>query len=164
MGRFGREFLGVAQLLFIIFFMASHLVTFSVAFNVLTDHGTCTIVFGVVGLIISLICSLPRTLNNVSWLSMASFTSITAAVIICMISLGVQHPGGMPIKAVVQTDLVTAFSAVTNIIFAYSRTNLPQQCQNVLTCNSRSRRLLRYHGRIEGPPRLHQGPLPPASP
>lgn len=71
MGRFGRELLGTAQLLFIIFFMASHLVTFSVAFNVLTDHGTCTIVFGVVGLIISLICSLPRTLNNMSWLSMA---------------------------------------------------------------------------------------------
>lgn len=123
MGRFGREFLGIAQLLFIIFFMASHLVTFSVAFNVLTDHGTCTIVFGVVGLIISLICSLPRTLNNVSWLSMVSFTSIIAAVIICMVSLGVQNPGGMPIKAVVQSDLVTAFSAVTNIIFAYSKTN-----------------------------------------
>lgn len=55
---------------------------------------------------------------------MASFTSITAAVIICMISLGIQNPGGMPIKAVAQSDLVTAFSAVTNIIFAYSKTNL----------------------------------------
>ncbi|RJE23789.1 hypothetical protein PHISCL_03874 [Aspergillus sclerotialis] len=119
LGRFGRELFGIAQLLFFIFFMASHLVTFSVAFNVLTGHGTCTIVFVVVGLVISFICSLPRTLNNVSWLSIASFTSVTAAVIICMISLGVQHPGGMPIKATVQTDLVTAFTAVNNIVFAY---------------------------------------------
>lgn len=71
MGRFGRELLGIGQLLFIIFFMASHLVTFTVAFNVITDHGTCTMVFCVVGMIVSLICSLPRTLNNVSWLSIA---------------------------------------------------------------------------------------------
>lgn len=54
---------------------------------------------------------------------LSAFTSITAAVIICMIGLGVQHPGGMPVKAFVQSDLVTAFSAVTNIIFAYSKTS-----------------------------------------
>ena len=119
MGSFGREFMGVAQVLFIIFFMASHLVTFTVALNVLSDHGTCTIVFGVVGLVVSLICSLPRTLNNVSWLSMVSFTSIVSAIIICMIGLGVDHPGGKPVKATTETDLVTAFSAVLNIIFAY---------------------------------------------
>jgi len=129
LGRFGRELFGIASQLFFIFFMASHLVTFSVAFNVLTDHGTCTIVFLVVGLVISLICSLPRTLNNVSWLSMASFTSIVSAVIICMISLGVQNPGGMPIKATAQTDLVSAFTAVNNIIFAYSKPKLPQKYQ-----------------------------------
>lgn len=119
MGSVGREILGVAQVLFIIFFMASHLVTFTTAFNVLTGHGTCSIVFGVVGLVVSLICSLPRTLKNVSWLSMASFTSIVSAIVICMIGLGIEHPGGKPVKATVPTDLVTAFSAVLNIIFAY---------------------------------------------
>lgn len=119
MGAFGRELLGVTQVLFIIFFMASHLVTFTTAFNVLTNHGTCSIVFGVVGLVVSLICSLPRTLKNVSWLSMASFTSIVSAIVICMIGLGVQYPAGKPVKATVDTDLVTAFSAVLNIIFAY---------------------------------------------
>ena len=50
-----------------------------------------------------------------------AFTSIVAAVMICMIGLGVQNPGGMPVKAFAQSDFVTAFSAVTNIIFAYSR-------------------------------------------
>lgn len=69
MGRFGRELLGIGQLLFLIFLMSSHILTFSVALNVLTEHGTCTIVFGVVGLIVSLVLSLPRTLNNVSWFS-----------------------------------------------------------------------------------------------
>lgn len=118
-GPVGREILGVAQVLFIIFFMASHLVTFTTAFNVLTDHGTCSIVFGVVGLIVSLICSLPRTLKNVSWFSMASFISIVASIVICMIGLGIEYPGGKPVQATKTTDLVTAFAAVLNIIFAY---------------------------------------------
>lgn len=39
---------------------------------------------------------------------------------ICMIGLGVENPGGMPVKAFAQSDFVTAFSAVTNIVFAYS--------------------------------------------
>lgn len=36
-----------------------------------------------------------------------------------MIGLGIENPGGKPIKATTQTDLVTAFTAVTNIVFAY---------------------------------------------
>lgn len=70
MGAFGREFLGIAQMLFLTFIMASHLLTFTVAFNSITNHGTCSIVFGVVGLVISFICSVPRTLEKMSWLSL----------------------------------------------------------------------------------------------
>ena len=70
---------------------------------------------------------------------------------ICMIGLGVNNPGGMPVKAFVQSDFVTAFSAVTNIVFAFGRLSLstvhPLPCI-VLTTNpnSSTRRLLRYHG------------------
>lgn len=69
--RFGREFMGTAQLLFLIFIMGSHILTFAVMMDTLTDHGTCSIVFGIVGLIVSYICALPRTLRKVSWLSIA---------------------------------------------------------------------------------------------
>lgn len=68
-GRIGREVLGVGQVLFLVFVMASHLLTFIIAMNAITGHGTCSIVFGLVGLIISFICSLPRTLVKMSWLS-----------------------------------------------------------------------------------------------
>ena len=71
LGRFGRELLGTAQLLFLIFIMGSHILTFSVMMNTVTDHGTCSIVFGVVGLILSFLLSLPRTLKKVSWLSIS---------------------------------------------------------------------------------------------
>ena len=70
MGSFGRELFGTGQLLFLIFLMASHILTFTVALNSITGHGTCSIIFGVVGLILSLILSLPRTLEKMSWLSL----------------------------------------------------------------------------------------------
>jgi len=70
MGRFGRELLGIGQMLFLVFIMASHILTFTVAMNTITNNGTCSIVFGIVGMIISFICSLPRTLEKMSWLSL----------------------------------------------------------------------------------------------
>ena len=70
MGGFGRELFGIGQFLLIIFVSASHLLTFTVAMNSITEHGTCTIVFGVVGLVLSFFLCLPRTLSNVSWLSL----------------------------------------------------------------------------------------------
>lgn len=71
MGRFGREFMGTAQLLFLVFIMGSHILTFEVMMNTLTNNGTCSIVFGVVGLVVSFVFALPRTLRKVSWLSFA---------------------------------------------------------------------------------------------
>ncbi|KAJ0418655.1 transmembrane amino acid transporter protein-domain-containing protein [Aspergillus carlsbadensis] len=122
MGRFGREVLFSGQMLFLIFLMASHILTFTVAMNTMTDHGTCSLVFGVVGLIVSLIFSLPRTMKNMSWLSLASFISIFCAVVIAMIAIGIQHPGG-PVKATTETNLVTGFTSALNIILSYASHN-----------------------------------------
>lgn len=69
-GAFGREFMGVCQILFLIFIMSSHLLTFTVAMNTITSHGTCSLVFGIVGTIVSFLCCLPRTLEKMSWLSL----------------------------------------------------------------------------------------------
>ncbi|EAW20158.1 neutral amino acid permease [Aspergillus fischeri NRRL 181] len=44
---------------------------------------------------------------------------IISAVIICMIGVIIKHPGGK-VMATVDTDLVHGFSAVTNIVFAFS--------------------------------------------
>ncbi|KAL5364448.1 transmembrane amino acid transporter protein-domain-containing protein [Aspergillus floccosus] len=120
LGPFGREFLGTAQLLFLIFIMGSHILTFSVMMNTVTDHGTCSIVFGVVGLILSFILTLPRTLKKVSWLSISSFISIVAAVLITMIAIAIQRPGDGRVDATVDTSLYKGFLAVTNIVFAYA--------------------------------------------
>lgn len=71
MGRFGRELFGLGQIVFSIFIMGSHIVTFSTMLNTITDHGTCSIVFGIVGMIICLLLSLPRTIKNMTYISVA---------------------------------------------------------------------------------------------
>ncbi|CAI7655509.1 hypothetical protein PCG10_000896 [Penicillium crustosum] len=118
-GAFGRELFGLGQLLFSIFIMGSHILTFSVMMNTVTEHGTCTMVFTAVGFLICFVCSLPRTMKNMTYISCLSFASIVTAVIITMIAVGVQNQGGQNLKATIDTDLVQAFSAVTNIVFAY---------------------------------------------
>lgn len=70
MGRFGRELLFWTNMMYLIFIMASHLLTFTVAMNTITKHATYSIVFGVVGLIISFLLALPRTLGRMSWISL----------------------------------------------------------------------------------------------
>ena len=71
LGPVGRELFFAGHMLYTIFIMASHILTFTVAFNVITEHGTCSLVFGVVGLVISLGLSLPRQLQKMTWLSLA---------------------------------------------------------------------------------------------
>ncbi|KAJ5531775.1 hypothetical protein N7527_005168 [Penicillium freii] len=120
LARFGREFLGTAQLLFLVFVMGSHILTFSVMMDTITDHGTCSIVFGIVGLIVSFIFALPRTLRKVSWFSFASFASILGALLITMIAIAIQRPGDGKIDATTSVSLSKGFLAVTNIVFAYA--------------------------------------------
>ncbi|KAJ9487893.1 hypothetical protein VN97_g5409 [Penicillium thymicola] len=120
LARFGREFLGTAQLLFLIFVMGSHILTFSVMMDTITDHGTCSIVFGIVGLIVSFIFALPRTLRKVSWFSFASFASIIGALLITIIAIAIQRPGDGKIDATTTVSLSKGFLAVTNIVFAYA--------------------------------------------
>ncbi|GFF55600.1 N amino acid transport system protein [Aspergillus lentulus] len=119
-GWIGREVLGTGLLLCLVFVMGGHILTFSVMMNTLTDHGTCSIVFGVVGLLISLILSLPRTFKRMSWLSVISFASIVAAVLVTMIALGVQRPRNVKVEVTRSTSLYRAFLAVTDIVFAYA--------------------------------------------
>jgi hypothetical protein len=71
MPRFGREFGGAAQTIFLIFSMGSHILTWTICFSTLTNHATCNMVWGVVALILFWIFDLPRTLRKVSWFSIA---------------------------------------------------------------------------------------------
>ena len=117
-----REIFGAAQVIFLIFSMASHILTWTICFSTITSGATCTLVWGVIGLIVFWLFDLPRTLKKVSWLSVASFISILSAIFIAMIGVGVSNPaaatGGF--HATESASFPEAFLAVTNIVFAFA--------------------------------------------
>lgn len=116
----GREVLGAAQTIFLIFSMASHILTWTICLDTLTDSATCTIVWGVVGLVLFWIFDLPRTLLKVSWFSIASFISIFSAVLLTMIAIGIENPSHGHFKATQSVTFQAAFLSVTNIVFAFA--------------------------------------------
>lgn len=68
-GPIGREIMAVSQILILVFIMAAHVLSFAIAFNAITDHAQCTVLFSAIGLIVCFVLGLPRTLKNVSYLS-----------------------------------------------------------------------------------------------
>ena len=119
-GPWGREFLGGAQFVFLIFNMASHVLTFGIMMNTITGHATCSVVFHVVGSAVCLAFTLPRKLESVSWMAIVSFASILVAIMITMVRVGIERPGDRVVQAFVATNLHSAFLAITNMIFAYA--------------------------------------------
>jgi amino acid permease len=69
LGRWGRRMGEVLQASVLVFLMAAHLVTFSVMMNTLTQHALCTVVFTALGMVISFLVTIPRTLKANSYLS-----------------------------------------------------------------------------------------------
>ncbi|KAI0723816.1 transmembrane amino acid transporter protein-domain-containing protein [Cerioporus squamosus] len=118
-GPIGREVLGAAQVIFIIFLCGSHVLTGLIAFDTITAGASCSVVWAAVTAIICMILTIPRTLDGISYLSVASFISIISAILITMIGVGVAgHQGTVSVTA--NLSFASAFLAVTDIIFAYA--------------------------------------------
>lgn len=129
-GAWGREICGFAQTTFLVFVMGSHVLTFSIMMNVLTDHALCTIWFMVIGMIISFICTLPRTLKSVAPLAIASFASVVAAILVTMIGVGIKgRQPGVEVEYTTVNTFGKAFIGVMNIIFAYGMYANYHTCQ-----------------------------------
>ncbi|CAN9411033.1 unnamed protein product [Alternaria alternata] len=112
-GPIGREVLAVGQELVLIFIMGAHILTFGVALNAMTDHGACTIIFNVIGLIISFLFGLPRTFKNISYFSYFFTTTV--------IAISIQKPDTGNIVAVrPDVTLVKGLAPVMNIVLAFT--------------------------------------------
>lgn len=79
-GPIGREVLGAGLVILLVFAASSHILTFTIAMNVITQHSTCTIVWAAVALVLFFIASIPRTLKNVSYLSVIGMFEQTCEV------------------------------------------------------------------------------------
>lgn len=62
---------GLGQNVVLLFIAAAHINTFTIMMNVLTEHSTCSVVFSVIALVVCALCTFPRTLKAMSFLSCA---------------------------------------------------------------------------------------------
>lgn len=69
MGRLFQEVFGWGQVIFQIFVMGSHIQTWTIRLNTLTNSSICTVAWAFVGLAVFWLCNLPRTLKYTSYMS-----------------------------------------------------------------------------------------------
>ncbi|PVH91010.1 hypothetical protein DM02DRAFT_546652 [Periconia macrospinosa] len=120
-GPIGREVMAFCQVLILLFIMAAHVLSFGIAMNVMTEHGQCTVVFTTIGMVLSFILCLPRTLKNVSYVSIISCLSILVAVIISMIAIAIRKEDmGNVVAIQSNVSLLKGLGPVMNIVLAYA--------------------------------------------
>ncbi|PYI33322.1 hypothetical protein BP00DRAFT_126493 [Aspergillus indologenus CBS 114.80] len=128
LGKFGRELFGIMFVLQLILVTASYCLTGTIAFDVLTNNATCSMVFGIVSAVLLMLLAIMPSFTDAAILGYIDFVSIMAAIIIAIIATGVEaanSPGGLagvnwsawPRPG---TTVADGFIAVSNIVFAYS--------------------------------------------
>ncbi|KAK6905141.1 hypothetical protein I203_105961 [Kwoniella mangroviensis CBS 8507] len=133
-GPWGREILGFAYLLEVVATGGASFLSISVAFNAITDHATCSVVWAIIGAVAVGILSSIQTLGKISWLGWVGLVSIMSAIITLMIGVGISSkpslaPEGVQgvdwqitTQAVAHPSFVEGINAVCIIIFAYAGT------------------------------------------
>ncbi|KAK7179954.1 hypothetical protein DPSP01_009878 [Paraphaeosphaeria sporulosa] len=128
-GRFGYELTGAMFAIFLVLLVGSHALTGTIAFiNIVDKENMCALVWGIVSAIILLLLALPPTFAEFAILGYIDFVSIIVAIMVTIISTGVQAhnaPGGLAavnwsVWPPPETTFYQAFLSTTNIIFAYS--------------------------------------------
>ncbi len=84
-GRFGRELLSFGTVVFAIFAAGSQLVAGQVALAALSESRLCLMLYTGIFAVAILVCSFPRTLDKLGWVSVPAVISILVAGIVGMI-------------------------------------------------------------------------------
>ncbi|KAF9243935.1 transmembrane amino acid transporter protein-domain-containing protein [Melanogaster broomeanus] len=119
-GPIGREVLGTGTVIFAIFAAGSELLSGQQALSALSNQGMCSMYFVIICGAITLLISLPRTLDRLTWMGLLSVFVITVSGIVAMIGAGVDPLPGRVISATIPSNFYDAFLAVTNPVFAYA--------------------------------------------
>ncbi|KAL8842052.1 MAG: hypothetical protein Q9170_000655 [Blastenia crenularia] len=121
-GPIGREVLSFGTIVFAVFATGGQLLAGQIALDVLSSSKLCLMLYTGIFTIPTLLCSLPRTLDRLSWLSVPSVICIIVAGIVGMIGAGLNpiDDWGNQFSVAVKTDFVSAFISITNPVFAYA--------------------------------------------
>ncbi|CCF51962.1 hypothetical protein NDA11_000609 [Ustilago hordei] len=127
--KIAYELTALALILNNVFIMGLHTLTGSQILNTLSNHGTCSLVFSLVIMILSIILTLPRKLEQLTGFGIVSAISMFISIMLVMIFTGIQGPNPavkdfdepvfITAFAPKGTGFVNGFSAVLNIIFTW---------------------------------------------
>jgi amino acid transporter len=110
---------------------AGQVLAFSTALNAVTLHGTCTIVFVVIGTALGISIGMYRTLDKMSWTMWVALASLMAALITATAASGVQErpadaepgvPVDLDFRLFNNPGFLPGVQAGTNIILAFTGT------------------------------------------
>ncbi|GMK56006.1 hypothetical protein CspeluHIS016_0210620 [Cutaneotrichosporon spelunceum] len=130
-GKLGKVFRGLLTFGFVAYLIClvgSHCLTGTIAFQTITQVDICSIVWGVVSMVLLFICALPPSFAEMAVLGYIDFVSILAAILITLIATGIKANNQVGGFAAVDwsawpkegTTFAEAMVAVSNVVFAYS--------------------------------------------
>ncbi|KAH7142710.1 transmembrane amino acid transporter protein-domain-containing protein [Dactylonectria estremocensis] len=127
-GKGARDLVGFIYYIYLAMVAGAGMLTTSVAFNALSDHGTCTIIFVAVACIAAFLIGTGfRALEKVAWISWVGVACIFAAIWTTAIACLTQdHPAAGPatgpidldIRILPKTSFSEAMTAIANQLFA----------------------------------------------
>ncbi|ODN77461.1 hypothetical protein L202_04638 [Cryptococcus amylolentus CBS 6039] len=130
-GPIGREIFGFFYWIQLVAIAGAGLLTCSVAFNALSEHGTCTIVFVVVAAVINILISSIQTLDRISWIGWIGVGGIISSIVTLTVAVAVQdRPSAAPqtgpwdkeVLIFNNPGFVLGISTLSNIIFSFAGT------------------------------------------
>jgi hypothetical protein len=86
-GQTGREIVGVMIIIAQVLVSAAGIVTTATAFNALSDHSACTVVFALASTILITLCSSIRTFSKLGWLTWFGFVTFFISVFVFTVAV-----------------------------------------------------------------------------
>ncbi|KAF3809313.1 N amino acid transport system protein [Colletotrichum gloeosporioides] len=131
--RPGRELVGLQILIAQVLISAAGIVSISTAFNAVSFHGTCTVVFTLLGAILITAFSSVRTFSKLGWLTWLGFTTFFVAVFVFVVAVTKQDrpavapqtgPFELGWTAVAHPTFVAGITASANIFISNSGSSM----------------------------------------
>lgn len=119
-GPLGREVLSAGTVIFAVFATGGQLLAGQIALAQLSGNKLCLMLYTGIFAVPTLICSFPRTLDKLSWISVPSVISILVAGVVGMVGAGIHPVEGRTISVTRQSNFVDAFVSLTNPIFSFA--------------------------------------------
>ena len=113
-GRIGKELVGIQILVAQVLITAAGIVSCSTAFNALSEHGACTVIFSFVSAVLITGFSSVRTFSRLGWLTWFGFSTFFIAVFIFVVAVTQQ---GRPAAAPPTGNFDLGWTAIANPTF-----------------------------------------------